>query len=56
LIKIETSPITSEEYYELLSIPGTEVTNFIFPKDEVAWLFWKYSDEKIATRKMSMLP
>ena len=37
--KSQTSLVTSEkEFYELLTIPGTEVTKLIFPNEEVAWV------------------
>ena len=54
--KTQTSLVTSEkEFYELLTSPSTEVTNLIFPSEEVAWVSWKHSEENIATGKMSML-
>ncbi len=54
--KTQTSLVTSEkEFYELLTSPGTAVTNLIFPNEEVGWVSWKYSEENIATGKMSML-
>ena len=34
--------------HKLLTSPCTEVTNLIFRKDEVAWVFRKYSDENLA--------
>ena len=39
------------KFYDLLTIPGTEVTNLIFPKDDMAWLSWKYSEENMAAWK-----
>jgi hypothetical protein len=37
--KTHTSLVTSEkEFYVLLTSPGTEVTNLIFPKEEVPWV------------------
>jgi len=42
--KTQTTIVDSEkEFYELLTSPGTEVTNLIFPNNEVAWISWKYS-------------
>jgi len=38
-----------KEFYELLTSPGTEVTNLIFPNNEVAWISWKYSEDNVAT-------
>ena len=47
--KTQTTIVNSEkEFYELLTSPGTEVTN-IFPKEEVAWVSWKYSEENVTT-------
>ena len=40
-----------KEFYELLTSPGTEVTNLIFPNNEVAWISWKYSEDNVATGK-----
>ena len=37
--------------YELLTSPGTEVTNLIFPNDDVVWVSWKHSEDNIAERK-----
>jgi len=42
---------TEKEFYELLICPGTEVTNFIFPNDDVARISWKYSEDNIAIGK-----
>ena len=37
--KTKTTIVNSEkEFYELLTSPGTEVTNLIFPNEEVAWV------------------
>jgi len=37
--KTQTTSVDSEkEYYELLTRPCTEVTIFIFPNDDVAWV------------------
>jgi len=44
-----TSVVDSEkEFYELLTCLGTDVTNHIFPKVDVAWVSWKYSKVDIA--------
>jgi hypothetical protein len=43
--------LTRRKFDELLTSPGTEVTNLIFRKNEVAWIFWKYSDNNVATGK-----
>jgi hypothetical protein len=46
------SLVTSEkDFYELLTSPGTEVTNLIVPDDDVVWVSCKYSDENVATGK-----
>ena len=38
-IKPQTTIVNSEkEFYDLLTSPGTEVTNLIFPNEEVAWV------------------
>ena len=34
-----------------MTSPGTEVTNLIFPNDDVAWVSWKYSEENVAAGK-----
>jgi len=50
--KIQTFALDSEkEFYELLTCPGIEVTNRIFPNDDVAWVSWKYSEDNIAAGK-----
>jgi len=50
--KTQTSIVDSEkEFYELLTCPGTEVTKLIFPKDDMAWGSWKYSEDNIAVGK-----
>jgi hypothetical protein len=50
--KIQTTIVHSEkEFYELLTSPGTEVTNLIFPNDDMAWVSWKYSEENVAAGK-----
>ena len=40
-------------FYELLTNAGTEVTNLIFPNNEVVWIPWKYSENNLTTGKMS---
>jgi len=51
--KTQTTMINSEkEFHELLTSPGTEVTNLIFPKEEVAWVSWKYSKDNVTTGKI----
>jgi len=40
-----------KEFYELLTCPGTEVTNLIFPNDDVAWASWKCSEDNVAAGK-----
>jgi hypothetical protein len=42
---------SNQEFYELLTCPGTEVTNQIFPNDDVAWVSWKYSEDDVAAGK-----
>jgi hypothetical protein len=50
--KTQTTLVTSEkEFYELLTIPGIEATNLIFPNDAVAWLSWRYSKDNVAAGK-----
>jgi len=50
--KTQTTLVTSVKgLYELLTSPGTEVTNLIFPNDEVVWVSWKHSEENIAVGK-----
>jgi len=34
-----------------LTRPDIEVTNLIFPKDEVAWASWRYSKDNVAAGK-----
>ena len=47
--KTQTTIVDSEiEFYELLTCPGTEVSNLIFPNDDVAWVSWKYSEDNVA--------
>ena len=40
-----------KELYELLTSPGTEVTNLIFPNDDVVWVSRKYTEDNIAAGK-----
>ena len=50
--KTQTSLVSTEkEFYELLTSPGTEITNLIFPNDDVVWLSWKYTQDNIAVGK-----
>ena len=50
--KTQTTIVDSEKgFYELLTCPGTEVTNLIFPNDDVAWISWKYSEDNVAAGK-----
>ena len=42
---------SEKEFYELFKSPGTEVTNLIFPNDDLAWVSWKYSEENVAAGK-----
>ena len=50
--KTQATIVNSEkEFYELLKSPGTEVTNLIFPNEEVAWVSWKYSEDNVTTGK-----
>jgi hypothetical protein len=32
---------SEKEFNEVLTCPGTEVTNLIFPNDDVAWVSWR---------------
>jgi hypothetical protein len=50
--KTQTTLVNSEkEFYELLMSSGTEVTNLIFPNEEVAWVSWKYFEENMAAER-----
>jgi hypothetical protein len=50
LKKTQTTIVNSEkEFYEFLTTPDTDVTNLIFPKEEVAWVSWKYSEHNVAS-------
>jgi len=51
--KTQTTIVNSvKDYYEVLTSPGTEVKNLIFPKEDAAWASWKYSDDNVAAGKM----
>ena len=51
--KTQTTIVTSVKVlYELLTTPGTEVRYLIFPKDDVVWVSWKYSEDNIAGGKI----
>jgi len=44
--KTQTTLVTSvKELYELLTSPGSEVTNLIFPNDDVVSVSWKHSED-----------
>jgi len=50
--KTQTNIVDSEkEFHVILTCPGTEVANLIFPNDEVAWVSWKNSEDNIAVVK-----
>jgi hypothetical protein len=50
--RTQTTIVKSEkEFYELLTSPGIEFTNLIFPNEEVAWVSWKYSEVNVTTGK-----
>ena len=50
--KTQTTLVTSEKkLYELLTSSGTEVTNVIFPNDDVVWVSWKYTEDNIPAGK-----
>jgi hypothetical protein len=52
--KTQTTIVNSGKvFYELLKSPATEVTNLIFPKNDVAWESWKYSEDNVDIGKMS---
>jgi len=42
---------TRKRVNELITSPGTDVTNLTFPNDYVAYISWKYSEENVSTRK-----
>ena len=48
----QTTIVDSEKgFYELLTSTGTEVTYLLLPKNDVAWVCWKYSEENVAAGK-----
>ena len=50
--KTQTTIVDSDkEFYELLTSPGSEVTNIIFPNNEVVWISWKFSENNVTTGK-----
>ena len=49
--KTQTTIVNSENFYELLTNPGNEVTNLIFPNEDVAWVSWIYSEGNVAAGK-----
>jgi hypothetical protein len=49
--KTQTIVNSAKEFYELLTSPGTEVTNFIFPNEGVVWVPWKYAEDNITSGK-----
>ena len=50
--KTQTTIVDSEkEFYELLTCSDTEVTNPIFPNDDVSWVSCKYSEDNVAAGK-----
>jgi len=50
--KTQTTIVDSEkEFYELSTSPGTEVTNLIFPNNEVVWISWKFSENNVTKGK-----
>jgi hypothetical protein len=42
---------STKEFYELLTISGTEGCNLIFPNEDVARVSWKYSEDNVAAEK-----
>jgi hypothetical protein len=52
LNKTQTSIVNSaKKFYELITSPGTEVTIFILPNEEVVWVSWKYAENNITSGK-----
>ena len=50
--KNQTIIVDSEkEFYELLTRPSTEITDVIFPNDDVACVSWKYSEDNVTAEK-----
>jgi hypothetical protein len=55
--KTQTSIVKSaKKIYELVTSLGTEVTNFIFPNEEVVWFSWKYAEDNITSGKNVNVP
>jgi hypothetical protein len=46
--------LPQKEFYELLTSPGTEVTNLIFPNDDVVRVSWKYSENIAAGKNVNV--
>jgi hypothetical protein len=38
-----------QELYRFLSTPGIEVADLLFPRDDVVWASWRYTDENISS-------
>jgi len=50
--KPQTTIVDSEkEFYDLLTSSGNDVTNLIFPNNEVVWISWKFSENNVTTGK-----
>jgi len=50
--KTHTTLVTSvKEFYKVQKSPGTEVTNLIFPNDDVVWVSWKHSEDNSRREK-----
>jgi len=50
--KTQTTFVTSvKEFYELLTSLSTEVTNLMYPNDDVVWVSWKYLEDNMAAGK-----
>jgi len=50
--KTQATIVDSEKwFYELLTCPNSEVTNLIFPNDDMACVSWKYSEVIVAVWK-----
>jgi hypothetical protein len=50
--KTQTTLVTlGKEFSELLTSPSIEVTNLIFPNDDMAWESWRYSEDNVAAGK-----
>jgi hypothetical protein len=49
--KTQSTLVSSQqEFYELLTSPGIEVTNVVFP-NEYVWVSWEYTEENPTTSK-----